>query len=186
MKIFRNAIMLGLLLVTALSVPAFAEGNRSETKYFLAEIVNVRRANTGNVLVTIKFVPKIDEATSLYIYSDIIKHHWDGPCPNNQTLLIDGNGDEHTARNCLPPYTTNNFGQNIYSDGMQLHAGSEASFVYKFGLAGASSESLQGMNITIPMRYNFCYPEKSKWSETINQTCAQSPITISFYGVNAM
>jgi hypothetical protein len=182
MNISCKERLLGLFLAMFISVPALAEGNRAETKYFSAEIVNVRRANTGNVIVTIKFIPKIDEVARLYIYSDIKQNFGDGPCPNNQTVLIDGNGDEHTARNCLPPYVTNG-NNNHYTDGMQLHAASEATFVYKFGLAGTSSESLKGMNLTIPMRYSYCYLVDFYSQKRFE--CAPSPISLSFYGINA-
>jgi hypothetical protein len=185
MKKYRKKSMLGLFLVAVLPVPALAEGNRAETKYFSAEIVNVRRANTGNVMVTVKFTPKIDEGSSLEIYSDVEKkYNIPDPCPIAQATLIDGNGDEHRSRNCLPAYDTRGLPDYPYIGGMQIPSGSEASFVFKFGLAGSSSESLQNMNVTMPIRYQYCYQFVDQWN-TKQTTCNKSPTTLSFYGVNA-
>jgi hypothetical protein len=180
-----SKIILGMAAVTLCPSVGYANGNKAESKYFSAEIANIRRANTGNVIVTIKFVPKIEEPSNLYIYSDIEKNFEDN-CRNNRTQLIDGNGDEHAAQNCLPAFK---YGNSEYTDGMQIHAGSEAVFVYKFGLAGASLESLKNMNITIPMRYMYCDrqspPDWITDKNTWRGNCSASPETLSFYDVNA-
>jgi hypothetical protein len=181
-KISLAAITLFASVVSA--GPAYANGNHVETRYFSADIVNVRRAQTGNVIVTIKFSPKIDDSERLYIYSDISKTYKTGEaeCPENNTILIDGDGEEHTAQNCLPPFDDQLASGVKYTNGMQIHSGSDAFFVYKFGLASASKEALQNINLTIPMHYNHCVPNTSI---VFGYTCSPSVMTLSFYGVSA-
>jgi hypothetical protein len=191
-------ILMVMLVSLLTSLPVYAAGNKIETKYFSAEIANIRRARTGNVIVTIKFVSKIEDVSNLYIYSDIRQDDEAVACPGNKTVLIDGNGDEHTAHNCLPPYQPAQGGgiqrDTSYTKGMQLHAGAESVFVYKFGLAGTSLESLQNINITIPMRYQYCdrrnpgyYDKRADGNarDDWSGSCLTSLETLSFYDVSA-
>lgn len=150
MRLIQWAAMLVIVTMAAIA-PASAQQYRSSTRHFDAEIVNLRRMASGQVLATVVFRSKMTEPYVIQINNNA------DSC-DQAASMIDGIGNDYVSQNCINFYTQRGTSYGIQDTlsrtGINLASRSEATFVFRFETPAAVDDTANNnINIAVPVIY---------------------------------
>lgn len=152
--------------------PAYAQQYASSTQYLDAEIVNLRRDSTGQVLATVIFTSKVRDGFYISINNN------SKTCSEGASL-IDGLGNEYLAKNCINTvlyYGSNaDFQHNYSRPGLRIDGNGTNPYVFRFETPlRADASANEDVNMSVQVAYFY--------SPNTNMGVNGST-TFSFYGM---
>lgn len=164
--------ILSVILALTPATWACAQSYVSQNQDFSAEIVNLRRTASGQVLATVIFHSRTAMGTVLTINNNVDQ------C-SEAAGLIDGLGSEYISQNCINHRGSSNNGP-FSREGIRIDGPGDATFVFRFETPLPADESAnQDINITIPIFY-----EVIRNGGVWNYERRVNNVSLSFYGLS--